>query len=150
MVLAATSLGIFGDWEAYTERDNGKLVCFMGSEPTKARGKYKKRGKTFVLVTHRPNDKSKNVVSIQAGYTYKKNSNASIIIGKKSVKLFVNNRHAYAYDSKADDDLVKAMIRGASMTVKGTSSKGTLTTDTYSLKGFTAAYRAISAACKIK
>ena len=33
------------------------------------------------------------------------------------------------------------------MVVKGTSSRGTVTTDTYSLRGFTAAYDAISGAC---
>jgi hypothetical protein len=33
------------------------------------------------------------------------------------------------------------------MIVKGTSSRGTLTTDTYSLSGFTAAFNAISKAC---
>jgi hypothetical protein len=146
---AATSLGVFGDWEAYTERDNGKLVCFMGSEPTKMRGKYKTRGKTFMLITHRPAEKSTNVVSVQAGYTYKNDSETEVIIGKISTKLFVDNRHAFAYDAKADNGLVKAMIRGAAMTVKGTSSRGTLTTDTYSLKGFTAAYKAIGAACKV-
>jgi hypothetical protein len=34
------------------------------------------------------------------------------------------------------------------MVIKGTSSRGTLTTDTYSLAGFTAAYNAIEQACK--
>ena len=33
------------------------------------------------------------------------------------------------------------------MVVKGTSSRDTLTTDTYSLIGFTKAYRAIGKAC---
>ncbi len=147
---AATSLGVFSDWEAYTERDDGKLVCFMGSEPTKMTGNYKVRGKSFVLVTHRPKDKSKNVVSIQAGYTYKDRSEAVINIDGDITTLFVSDRHAYAIDAKADNTLVKSMIKNTSMTVKGTSSRGTLTTDTYSLKGFTAAYKAISAACRIK
>ena len=35
------------------------------------------------------------------------------------------------------------------MTVKGISGRGTKTTDTYSLKGFTAAYRTIGKACKV-
>jgi hypothetical protein len=34
------------------------------------------------------------------------------------------------------------------MIVEGVSSKGTKTKDTYSLKGFTGAYKAISAKCK--
>ena len=40
----AKPLGIFGDWEAYLESDGGKAVCYIGSKPKKAKGKYKKRG----------------------------------------------------------------------------------------------------------
>jgi len=148
-VEAATLLGSYDAWEAFTDRENGKLVCYMGAEPTKARGKYKKRGKTAILVTHRPADKSTNVITVQAGYTYKKGSETEIIIGSKKTLLFVDGGHAFAYDSKSDNELVKLMIRGIGLTVKGVSSRGTATTDTYSLKGFTAAYKAISAACKV-
>jgi len=148
-VTAAQLLGTYDAWEAYTDRESGKRVCYMGSEPTKARGKYEKRGQTFILVTHRPAEKSNNVVSVEAGYTYKNGSEVEITVGKSAFKLFTQAGHAFTYDSKSDDELVKAMIRGAAMTVKGRSSRGTLTTDTYSLKGFTAAYKAISRACKI-
>jgi len=40
------------------------------------------------------------------------------------------------------------MRAGLTMVVKGTSSRGTLTTDTYSLRGFTAAYDAMQKACE--
>ena len=40
-----------------------------------------------------------------------------------------------------------AMIAGATMSVQGTSSRGTLTTDTYSLSGITAALNAIAREC---
>jgi hypothetical protein len=36
------------------------------------------------------------------------------------------------------------------MTVEGISSRGTKTTDVFSLSGFTAAYNAITRACKAK
>ena len=59
--------------------------------------------------------------------------------------------HAIRFaEEGADAKLVQSMIRGADMVVQGTSSRGTLTTDTYSLKGFTAAYKAINKACKVK
>ena len=58
--------------------------------------------------------------------------------------------HAFAVDTKTDKALVDAMIRGARMVVKGTSSRGTKTTDTYSLKGFSAAFKTIGKACKVK
>ena len=139
-----------GVWEAYQETEGGKKVCYIGSLAKKATGKYKKRGETYVLITHRPAEKSANVVSVKAGYTYQENSEVEVIIGTETFKLFTDAGHAFAYDKKTDGLLVKAMIRGAKMVIKGTSSRGTKTTDSYSLKGFTAAYQAINKACKIK
>ena len=139
-----------GVWEAYQETEGGKKVCYIGSLAKKATGKYKKRGETYVLITHRPAEKSANVVSVKAGYTYQENSEVEVIIGTETFKLFTDAGHAFAYDQKTDGLLVKAMIRGAKMVIKGTSSRGTQTTDSYSLKGFTAAYQAINKACKIK
>ena len=46
-----------------------------------------------------------------------------------------------------DKKLVNAMKRGERMIVDGVSSRGTATKDTYSLKGFMRAYKAISAKC---
>ncbi len=140
----------FGDWEAYRESDGGKAVCYVGSQPKKTRGKYKKRGAIYVLVTHRPAEKSLGVVSFKAGYTYEKASEVDVSINKSRFKLFTEAGHAFAYDDKTDKALVEAMTRGARMVVRGTSSRNTLTTDTYSLKGFTAALKAIDKACKVK
>jgi hypothetical protein len=145
-----TSLGVFDDWEAYRETDGGKPVCYIGSQPKKATGKYKKRGDTYILITHRPAEKSIGVISLKAGYTYQKTSETDVIIGEEAFKLFTDLGHAFAYDQKTDKALVDAMIRGARMVVKGTSSRGTKTTDTYSLKGFSAAFKAIGKACKVK
>ena len=138
-----------GDWEAYTTFENKSLVCYMGAEPQKTQGKYTKRGQTFLLITHRPSEKSKNVISLRAGYTYKKSSEVKMIIGKERFELFTNGQWAFAADAGTDNKLVKSMIRGAELIVRGVSSRGTQTTDTYSLKGFTAAYKAIGKACKI-
>ena len=139
-----------GVWEAYQEAEAGKQVCYIGSLPKKATGKYKKRGVTYLLVTHRPAVKSANVVSVKAGYTYQENSEVEVIIGAEKFKLFTDAGHAFAQDQKTDGRLVKAMVRGTKMVIKGTSNRGTKTTDSYSLNGFTAAYRAIGKACKVK
>jgi len=146
---AETFLGKHGDWEAFSDTEGGKSICYMASEPTKMRGKYSKRGASYAMVTHRPAEKSRNVVSVRAGYSYKPASEVEIAVGKLKFKLFTKDGWAFAPDPDADNALVKAMVRGATMTVVGTSARGTKTTDTYSLKGFTAAYRAISKACKI-
>lgn len=143
-------LGTFGDWEAYAESENGAPVCYMGSKPKKAEGKYAQRGDTFMLVTHRPKDKAFDTVNIEAGYAYKDGGEVTVAIGTQSFSLFTKGGQAWAKDAAADKALVKAMRGGSGMIVSGMSSRGTATKDTYSLSGFTAAHQAISKACGAK
>ena len=143
-------IDVFGDWSAFAETPRGGKVCYIGSVPKKEEGDYTERGDIYVLVTHRPAEKSLGVVSIRAGYTYRKGSEVDVTVGEHAFKLFTQSGFAWARDSKADRALVAAMKAGATMVVEGTSSYGTLTTDTYSLKGFTAAYQAIGKACGVK
>ena len=148
MAQDAKLLGEFSDWEAYRESDGGKPVCYMGAQPKKTQGKYKKRGETYILITHRPAKKSFGVVSLRAGYAFKKYTEATATIGADTFRLFTDVGHAFAHDKKTDVALVKAMIRGARMIIQGISSRGTKTTDIYSLKGVGAAWKAINKACK--
>ena len=46
-----------------------------------------------------------------------------------------------------DDKIIFAMKKGIKLTVKGESSLGTKTTDTYTLKGFTAGYNQLFNDC---
>lgn len=146
-VAQAETLGVHADWTAFKTAENGKAVCYIGSEPTRSEGDYTSRGETYVLVTHRPADGQNDVVSVRAGYAYRSGSEVAMQIGSTSVNLFTQDDHAWAYDTAGDQALVAAMKRGATMIVRGTSSRGTLTTDTYSLTGFTAAYNSSRQAC---
>jgi invasion protein IalB len=140
---------VFDDWEAHAVNGNDP-TCYIGSRPTKQEGRYTTRGPAYVLVTHRPKEKSFNVVNVEAGYTYKDGSDVTVTIGGQTFTLFIQGGQAWARDSATDAALVKAMRAGATMIVVGVSSRGTRTTDTYSLKGFTAAYQAIGKACGVK
>ena len=141
-------IGEYGDWLAYYYRDSAGPVCYMASTPKKDEGKYTKRGDIYVVVTHRPNEKSYDVVNVNAGYKYKPNSETEIKVGAQTFKLFVSDDKAWTMSAKDDKEIVAAMKRGSRMIVNGTSSKGTKTKDTYSLNGFTSAYKAISNKCK--
>lgn len=144
-------LGEYGDWVAYYYRDTSGAVCYMASTPKKDEGKYTKRGDIYTVITHRPAENSFDVVNINAGYTYKKDAKVVIKIGAKTFdKLFASGDKAWAVSEKADKEIVEAMKKGNRMVIHGTSSKGTATKDTYSLKGFTSAYRAISNKCNKK
>jgi len=141
------TIGIFGDWSAFQFSEDGNPACYMSSEPTKATGDYKQRGEVFAIITHRPAEKRIGEVSIIAGYTFQKDSPVALAIGQQGFELFTQDDGAWAPDAATDKKLVQAMKKGNRMVVKGTSSRGTLTTDTYSLKGFTKAYGAIAKAC---
>jgi hypothetical protein len=140
-------LGDFGNWSSFQFTENGNKACYMASQPKKSAGDYKKRGDVYAIVTHRPAEKLRDEVSVLAGYAYKEGSLAAVAIGDQSFELFTQGDGAWAKDKQADDALVKAMIKGLDMVVKGTSSRGTETIDTYSLSGFTKAYEAIGKAC---
>ncbi|MDP6787641.1 MAG: invasion associated locus B family protein [Rhodospirillales bacterium] len=139
-------IDVFKDWSAFTEKENGKVFCYIGSLPEKMEGKYTQRGDALILVTHRPAEKSFDVVSIQAGYIYKKGSEVKVTIDGQKFELYTKGGYAWA-KAQIDRQLVAAMKGGKTMVVEGTSSRGTLTTDTYSLSGFTAAYGAMGKAC---
>ncbi|NBC34102.1 MAG: hypothetical protein GVY13_15620 [Alphaproteobacteria bacterium] len=140
-------LGTNRDWHAFQYTENGNRVCYMASRPTDEEGDYNRRGDVFVLVTHRPAEDSRDVVSFIAGYTYEEGSEVTVTIGGDTFRLFTEDDTAWARDEATDRRLVGAMRRGADMVVRGTSSRGTLTTDTYSLFGFTATYNEITEAC---
>ena len=142
-----TALGSHGSWIAYTYQEDGQPVCYMTSAPSKSEGKYTRRGDVQILVTHRPSRRAFEVISIVAGYEYKRDADVTVSVGSNSFQLFTNGDRAWARDSKTDQAMTQAMIKGSSATVIGTSSRGTVTTDTFSLIGFTAAHEAISAGC---
>jgi len=142
-------LGEFRDWTAYAYKEGKNLVCYMASTPKKDEGNYKTRGDIYAIVTHRPADKSYNVVNFVAGYPYRKGESVVVKIGTISFNnLFTSGESAWAPDNATDKKLVEAMKRGEKMIVEGVSARGTKTKDTYSLAGFSGAYKAISAKCK--
>lgn len=143
-------IDVYKDWEAYTFKERSGKVCYMASEPKTSAGKYTYRGDITAMLTHRPGDASKNVFSFKAGYTFKANSEATLKIDGQKWKLFTDQDTAWAKDEKTDNAIANALQKGSKMTVEGTSSRGTYTKDTFSLKGTMNAYKSISGACKIK
>lgn len=142
-------LGKFDNWRAFTYKDNGKRVCYMASEPQSAKGDYDRRGDVYAMITHQPARGTQDVVSFVIGYPFKKKSRVTVDIDGKKFTLFTHEDTAWAADKKTDRALVRSMIRGREMVVEGVSHRGTETTDTYSLIGFTDAHNSIDKACNL-
>ena len=138
------------DWGAYRYDDKNGRICFASSVPKKSTGKYDpdNRGDVHVFVSHGPGKAERNVVQVIAGYRYKPQSDVTVKIDKKTFTLFTIEDRAYAESEEDDIRIIAAMKRGSTMTVIGTSSRGTKTTDTYSLLGFTKVKSVIDKTCK--
>jgi len=147
---APKQIGKYGDWTAFMMTQNDKKVCYMVGFPKKKEGKYTKRGEVYALITHRPREKSFNVVSLQSGYPFSAGATVIATIDGEQHKLFTEAETAWAA-AGADATFTNAISRGRSdMVVSGSSSRGTKTKDTYSLKGSSGARRAIDKACGAK
>ena len=136
-----------GKWQALEFIDNGSKVCYMVSEPTKESGDYSQRGDIFALITHHPAEGTKDVFSYITGNTYKPGEEVEVTIDGQKFVLFSQDDTAWTPDAETDARLAKAIQTGSKMVVKGRSSRGTLTTDTFSLSGSGAAYKEITRAC---
>jgi invasion protein IalB len=141
-------IGSYGDWQALTFEEDGKSGCYIIAEPTRKEGNYTSRDDVYALVTHRPADKKLNVFTVIAGYTYQDQSTVTLEIGDEKFTLDTKENAAWA-SNEDDPRIVEALKKGTGMVVRGVSSRGTETTDTYSLTGFTNAYNAIGEACKV-
>lgn len=142
-------LGSFIDWDAFVMmRNSGERICYMISVPKATSPEGASRGKIYATVTHRPKRKVRDEVNFVVGYPFKNNSEASVAIGANRYVLFTDGQSAWAYTPEDDSKLVTAMKSGSTMTVKGTSARGTNTSDQYSLSGFMAAYGAITKSCE--
>jgi hypothetical protein len=145
-----TFLGQHGNWYTYHLKEASGLACYMVSKPVRTRGKFKKRGDVFAFITHRPKEGKRDVVNFQAGYTYKAKSTVTVSMGDKSFLLITSKDTAWSKKPADDKSMIKSMIKGNLMAAKGSPPRGGQITDTYSLRGFTAAYKKITRACGLK
>ena len=147
---APTPIGTFDSWKAYAMPDGAKQMCYALSGPSSMPDKSK-RAKVYIMVTHRPAEKTFNVVSVALGYTAPTNGAASVTVGKDKFDFFTRDQTAWSRDADTDKAVVTSMRKAQTVLVKAKPSKGGAETiDSYSLLGFQAALDAIDKACKVK
>jgi len=144
---SAKLIGKSGDWESFTYNEKGGKVCYMASQPKKSLGAAKGRGNVFFTITHRTADKSIGVISVDAGFTYKKDAPAELDVGGAKFDLYTTGATAWARNDKA---VVAALLKAKTVIAHGTPAKGDAVADTFSLDGFAKALAEINKACDVK
>ena len=130
------------DHGKWTFKKVGNNACSIFQIPTKESGQYTVRGTVLFYVFKEGNAE---YVRIDAGYPYDTNKYVKVRIDNTNYQFFGEDDSAWSM--KDDSIIVDAMKAGKSMSVVGYSKKGTETTDTYTLIGFTKAYNLLKQDC---
>jgi hypothetical protein len=143
-------LGQYGDWGAYMATPSGKKVCFALAKPSASQTNpgNRPRDAAYMFISSRPIEKVKDEVSIIIGYGFKPNTDATIDLAGSNFAMYTQNDGAWIKNAAEEARLVESMRKGADLMVKGTSARGTQSTDTYSLKGLAQALDRVGQECK--
>jgi len=145
-----TLLGQYADWGAYTASPGGNKICFALAKPksSKTEPAGRSRDPSYMFVSSRPAESVKNEVSVVVGYPFKTSSDATAEIGNAKFAMYTQNDGAWIKNINEEARMVDTMRKGGDLTVKGTSGRGTQSTDQYSLKGLAQALDKIEQECR--
>ena len=144
----ATELGTFNAWTAWQATDASGVICYVSATPTSSEPSGANRDPIHFMIIHRKGMGTKNEVQTIIGYPFNATANANATVDGKSYPMVTEGSAAWLASTGDEGGFVAAFKAGSNLVIKGTSQRGTNTTDTYSLSGATAAVNAIDAACK--
>jgi invasion protein IalB len=145
-----TLLGQYSDWGAYSATPGGKKVCFVLAKPksSKTEPPGRKRDQAYVFISTRPAENVRNELSVIIGYPFKEASDATAEIGATKFAMYTRNDGAWIKNVAEEARMIDAMRKGADLVIKGTSGRGTVSTDQFSLKGLGEALGRAEQECK--
>jgi Invasion associated locus B (IalB) protein len=143
-------LGQYGMWGAYTASPGGKKVCFALAKPSSSETNppNRPRNPIYMFISTRPAEKVSREVSLVIGYPFKPGTEAAAQIGGTTFALYTQQDGAWIKDATEEAKMVDAMRGGDNVVIKGVSTKGTQSTDTFSLKGVSQALDRAGQECK--
>jgi hypothetical protein len=143
-------LGGARGWSAYSYAEKGGKVCYVVGKPQKSEPANASRGRIDAIITHRPAEHAANVVSFDVGYPFKEGSSAELEVDGRKFTLFTDKEAVWAPDAATDKQVTETLAKSKHATLKGTSQRGTSTTDTYALDGLAQALALIDKTCNVK
>src|ERR1700724_648952 len=143
-------LGQYGDWGAYAATAGGGKVCYALASPSSTRTNppNKPRDPTYLFISTRPAENVHNEVSVIIGYQLKPDSEVNVEIGNNKFVMYTKADGAWISNAAEEARMVETMRKGADIVISGTSSRGTQSTDRYSLKGLSQALDRTAKECK--
>ena len=132
-----------GKWSFVKDED----WCYIGSSPIKSDlPETKKRGDNYILV-YKIIGSEENIIQIEAGYNYNLDKKINVKIDNTNFDFYSTEDSSETAWTNNDNEVIYAMKKGLELTLTGESSRGTITNDTYTLKGFTKSVNLLNKDC---
>jgi invasion protein IalB len=128
-----TLLEKFKDWSAYANAT--PKVCFAVVQPKVTNPKKINRDPIYFYVSRYPAENIEGEVSVKMGYPFKPGATVTLTAGTEKFELFTKDEGAFVEKPDQESKLVAALKKGGTMKIEGMSSRGTKTSDEYSLDG---------------
>ena len=139
-----TSMGKFEDWQAATHDEGGQTTCYAFVRASPAGSGMPGRGDVVLTVTDRPGT-ARDAVAVSMGYALSASATVTMQVDAAKVAFYTDGkRNAFARDGHA---AIAAMGHGARAVVHAPGPHGAEVTDSFSLRGFSAAYAAVTKSC---
>ena len=139
------------DWSVFVEQD--PIECWSVSAPKETvnmrdgRVVAVRRGDILLFVTYRPSDEVRGEISFTGGYPFSQGSTVTLEVAGTTYEMFTDGEWAWPATASDDGKITTAMKRGTEAVLTARSSRGTVTKDTFSLLGFTAAIEEAEKRC---
>lgn len=140
------------DWSVFVEDDPKE--CWAVSAPKETvntqdgRVVSVRRSSILFMAFYRPNAEVKGQITFTGGYPFKDRSTVNLNVDGTEFELFTEGEWAWAASPAEDTKIMTALKRGTDAVITGVSGRGTITKDTFSLLGFTAAVEEADARCQ--
>jgi hypothetical protein len=150
---ASNRVATFQDWSVYVYSGPSGRICYASSQPQTTAPVGVNRDPIYFMVSNWAGRDVDNEVSVIMGYPLEANSNLTVTIDTdENFTLFSTPTPypdtGFVRELDQEAQLIVAMRRGVSMVVRGRSARGTDTTDTYSLRGISAALDRAAQECQ--
>jgi len=138
----------FQDWSVYAGTGTEGRVCYAASQPTQMLPQGVNRDPAFFMVSNWPARAVANEAYIKMGYPLEANSTVTVTIDNEDpFTFFIGADDAWISEAALEQQLIETMRGGVTMVIRGRSTRGTDTSDTYSLRGITAALERVTSEC---
>lgn len=140
------------DWSVFEDTDPKE--CWAVSSPKETvntrdgRVVAVRRGEILLMAFYRPAAGVKGQLGFTGGYPFAGGSTVNLEVDGSQYELFTEGEWAWPASAADDAKIITSMKRGASAVLTARSGRGTVTKDTFSLLGFTAALEEAEKRCQ--